>query len=168
MNYSVIRKCDIANGPGFRVSLWVSGCGRKCPGCFNSAAQDPMYGKPFDGEAKKKIFAELEKEYVAGFSLLGGEPLSKLSDNRECCIALCKEIKEKFPNKTIFLWSGYLFNEILYNKDMKDILNYIDVLIDGPFVKEQTDLKLKWRGSSNQHIVDVAKWRQTGKVSYIN
>lgn len=157
MNYSKILVCDIANGKGFRVSLWVSGCGRKCPGCFNSAAQDPMYGKPFDGEAKKKIFAELEKEYVAGFSLLGGEPLSKLSDNRECCIALCKEIKEKFPTKNIWLWSGYTFEEIKEDSSTKDILKYIDVLVDGPFIQEKKDLSIAFRGSANQRVLYKGK-----------
>ena len=167
-NYAKIYRADIANGIGFRVSLFVTGCARNCKGCFNKEAQDPNYGKPFDDKAKKKIFKELENDWCKGLSLLGGEPLSKLSDNRKQIIALSKEVKEKFPDKTIFLWSGYLFNEILEDKDMKDILNYIDVLIDGPFVEEQKDLTLKWRGSSNQHIVDVVKWRQTGKVSYIN
>ena len=168
MKYAKIIAADIANGNGFRVSLFVTGCKRNCKGCFNKEAQDPNFGKHFDKEAKAKIFAELSKDYCAGLSILGGEPMSILSDNRKQVIDLCKEVKEKFPNKTIFLWSGYLFNEILGNKDMKDILNYADVLIDGPFVEEQKDLTLKWRGSSNQHIVDVAKWRQTGKVSYIN
>lgn len=168
MNYANIYRADIANGIGFRVSLFVSGCARNCPGCFNKEAQDPAFGKPFDDKAKKKIFKELEHEWCKGLSLLGGEPLSKLSDNRKQIIAFAKEVKEKFPDKTIFLWSGYLFNEILEDKDMKGILDYVDVLIDGPFIEENKDLSLKWRGSSNQHIVNVAKWRQTGKVLYIN
>ena len=167
MNYSKIYKADIANGQGFRVSLFVSGCARGCKGCFNKEAQDPVFGKPFDDKAKQKLFKELEYEWCRGVSFLGGEPLSKLSDNRKVIIELAKEIREKFPEKTQFLWTGYLFDEILKDKDMKDILNYIDVLIDGPFIEEQKDLTLKWRGSSNQHIINVVKWRQTGKVSYI-
>ena len=168
MNYASIIKADIANGEGFRVSLFVSGCARNCPGCFNKDAQCADFGKPFDDKAKKKIFKELQNEWCKGLSLLGGEPLSKLSDNRKQVIAFAKEVKEKFPDKTIFLWTGYLFNEILEDKDMKGILDYVDILIDGPFIEENKDLSLKWRGSSNQHIINVAKWRQTGEVSYIN
>ena len=168
MNYSKIYRADIANGEGFRVSLFVSGCARNCKGCFNPEAQDPNFGKHFDDEAKQKIFKELEHEWCKGVSFLGGEPLSKLSDNRKQVIAFAKEVKEKFPDKTIFLWSGYTFDEILVDEDMKGILEYIDVLIDGPFIEELKDMSLKWRGSSNQHIIDVAKWRQIGKVSYIN
>lgn len=168
MNYAKIYRADIANGEGFRVSLFVSGCARNCKGCFNKEAQDPAFGKQFDDKAKKKIFKELEHEWCKGLSLLGGEPLSKLSDNRKVIIELAEEIREKFPDKTIFLWSGYLFNEILEDKDMKGILDYVDVLIDGPFIEENKDLSLKWRGSSNQHVINVAKWRQTGEVSYIN
>ena len=168
MNYAKIYRADIANGYGFRVSLFVSGCARNCKGCFNKEAQDPAFGKPFDDKAKQKIFKELEHDWCRGLSLLGGESLSKLSDNRKVIIELAKEVKEKFPDKTIFLWSGYLFDEILNNESMKDILKYIDVLIDGPFIEELKDMTLKWRGSSNQHIIDVDKWRQTGKISYIN
>ena len=167
-NYAKIYRADIANGQGFRVSLFVSGCARNCKGCFNKEAQDPTFGKPFDDKAKQQIFKELEHDWCRGLSLLGGEPLSKLSDNRKVIIELAKEVKEKFPDKTIFLWSGYLFDEILNNESMKDILKYIDVLIDGPFIEELKDMTLKWRGSSNQHIIDVDKWRQTGKISYIN
>ena len=167
MNYAKIYRADIANGQGFRVSLFVSGCARNCKGCFNKEAQDQAFGKLFDDKAKQKIFKELEHDWCRGVSFLGGEPLSKLSDNKKVIIELAKEIREKFPEKTQFLWTGYLFDEILKDKDMKDILKYIDVLIDGPFIEEQKDLTLKWRGSSNQHIIDVVKWRQTGKVSYI-
>lgn len=167
-NYAKIYRADIANGEHFRVSLFISGCARNCKGCFNKEAQDPAFGKPFDDKAKQKIFKELEHEWCKGISFLGGEPLSKLSDNRKQIIAFSKEVKEKFPNKTIFLWTGYLFEEILKDKNIKGILDYVDVLIDGPFIEEKKDQTLKWRGSSNQHIIDVARWRQTGEVSYIN
>ena len=99
MNYASITRADIANGSGFRVSLFVSGCARKCPGCFNPEAQDDKYGRPFNDEAKRKIFRELGHEWCKGVSFLGGEPLSKLSDNRKLIIALAKEIREKFPDK---------------------------------------------------------------------
>lgn len=148
-NYAKIYKADIANGEHFRVSLFVSGCARNCKGCFNKEAQDPAFGKPFDEEAKKKIFNELEKDWCRGLSLLGGEPLSKLSDNRKTTIALAKEVKEKFPEKDIWCWSGYTLEEIKSDDSMKDILKYIDVLVDGPFLEDKKDLTIPFRGSSN-------------------
>ena len=153
MNYAKIYRADIANGQGFRVSLFVSGCARNCKGCFNKEAQDPAFGKPFDDKAKQKIFKELEYDWCRGLSLLGGEPLSKLSDNRKTVIAFAKEVKEKFPTKDIAIWSGYTLEEIQADDTMKDILKYIDVLVDGPFVEEQKDLSVPFRGSSNQRIL---------------
>ena len=155
MNYASILRCDIANGEGFRVSLFVSGCGRKCPGCFNAMAQDPCYGKKFDERAKQKVFKELEHEYCKGLSLLGGEPMSKLSNNRECVIELCKEVKEKFPDKDIWMWTGYTYEELLDDDTAKDIFKYIDYVVDGPFVEELKDISLKFRGSSNQRIIKL-------------
>ena len=153
MNYSKIYKADIANGKGFRVSLFVSGCARGCKGCFNKEAQDPAFGKPFDDKAKQKLFKELEYEWCKGLSLLGGEPLSKLSDNRKTVIELAKEVKEKFPTKDIWTWSGYTLEEIQADDSMKDILKYVDVLVDGPFIEEQKDLSIPFRGSRNQRIL---------------
>ena len=168
MNYAKILQCDIANGVGWRVSLFASGCDRKCKGCFNPETQDPNYGQYFDEEAKDKIFKELQKGYCQGLSLLGGEPLSYLSDNRKTIIDLCKEVKEKFPNKDIWMWSGYTFDEILNNEEMKDILKYIDYLVDGPFVESLKDTSLHWKGSANQHVLDINEYRKTGKIVEIN
>ncbi len=153
MRYASIMRADLANGLGFRVSLFVSGCARNCPGCFNKEAQDPSFGKLFDEDAKQKIFKELEHDWCKGLSLLGGEPLSKLSDNRKTVIELAKEVKEKFPAKDIWAWSGYTLKEIKADDSMKDILKYIDVLVDGPFIEEQKDLSIPFRGSSNQRIL---------------
>ena len=153
MNYAKIYRADIANGQGFRVSLFVSGCARNCKGCFNKEAQDPSFGKPFDDKAKQKIFKELEHDWCRGVSLLGGEPLSKLSDNRKTVIAFAKEVKQKFPTKDIAIWSGYTLEEIQADDTMKDILKYVDVLVDGPFVESKKDLSLPFRGSSNQRIL---------------
>lgn len=153
MNYAAIRKCDVANGKGFRVSLFVSGCARKCPLCQNPEAQNPDYGKPFDDAAKAKIFAELEQPYCKGLSILGGEPMSRLSDNRKAVIAFCKEVKERFPGKDIWMWSGYTFQELLSDDTTKDVYNYIDYLVDGPYIEEMRDLSLKFRGSANQRII---------------
>lgn len=156
-NYASILKADIANGEGFRVSLFISGCARGCPGCFNQEAQNPDFGKPFDEKAKKKIFKELEHEWCKGLSFLGGEPLSKLSDNRKQVIALAKEVREKFPDKDQWLWSGYTLEEIQADKSMKDILKYIDVLVDGPFIEEEKDLTIPFRGSRNQRLLKRGK-----------
>ena len=157
MNYVSIVKADIANGEGFRVSLFVSGCLRNCPGCFNKKAQDPTCGKLFDESAKQKIFDELNNEWCKGLSVLGGEPMSKLSDNRAQVIALCKEVKEKYPDKDIWMWSGYTMEELKDNPDTKDIFEYIDVLVDGPFIQEKKDLSIPFRGSSNQRILHKGK-----------
>lgn len=153
MNVAKILKMDVVNGDGFRTSLFVSGCARNCKGCFNKKAQDPNYGYEFTEEVKNKIFKELSNEHCSGLSILGGEPMSRLSDNRIVIIDLCKEIKENFPNKTIFMWTGYTIEEIMSSDDMKDIIKYVDVIIDGPFVEELKDIDLKWRGSSNQRII---------------
>lgn len=153
MNYASILKCDIANGTGFRVSLFVSGCARCCKGCFNQIVQDPLYGKKFDERAKQKIFRELEQPYCKGLSLLGGDPMSKLSDNRETIISLCKEVKEKFPEKDIWMWTGYTYEELLNDDTAKEIFKYIDYVVDGPFVEALKDISLKFCGSSNQRII---------------
>ena len=155
MRYASIIKCDTANGTGFRVSLFVSGCGRKCPNCFNPEAQNPEYGKPFDDKAKQKIFAELDKPYCKGLSLLGGDPMSVLSDNRKVVIALCKEVKAKYPEKDIWMWTGYTYDELLKDDSAKDIFTYIDYVVDGPFVEEMKDLSLRFCGSSNQRILKL-------------
>ncbi len=157
MNYASIRRADIANGEGFRVSLFVSGCSRGCKGCFNPEAQDPKFGQPFGIEAKQKIFKELENEWCKGLSLLGGEPLSQLSDNRKQVIEFSKEVKEKFPDKDIWCWSGYTLEQIQDEDSMKDILKYVDVLVDGPFIEEQKDLSIPFRGSKNQRILKRGK-----------
>ena len=164
MNYTRLLKADIANGPGFRLTLWVTGCMRKCPGCFNEEAQDPKFGQKFDEETKKKIFKELAEPTCDGLSLMGGEPLSKVSDNRKQIIQLCKECKEKFPDKDIWCWSGYTFEEIAADPYMRDILKYIDVLVDGPFIEAKKDLSCPWRGSSNQRVIDIKKTMERKSV----
>lgn len=153
MNYISILRSDVCNGNGFRVTLFVSGCARHCKGCFNPGSHDPSHGKPFDAYAKEKIFKELDHEYCAGLSILGGEPLSKLTDNRKQVIAFAKEVKERYPSKNIWLWSSYYLDEIKNDDSMKDILKYVDVLVDGPFEEDKKDLSISFRGSSNQRIL---------------
>ena len=157
MNYSALRKADIANGIGFRCTLWCTGCLRKCPGCFNPEAQDPDFWQPFTDDVKAKIFKELSEPTCDGLSLMGGEPMSRCSDNRKVIIGLCKEVKERFPNKTVWMWSGYTFEEIASDPSTRDILKYVDVIVDGPFVESKKDLSTPFRGSTNQRIVDVKK-----------
>lgn len=164
MNYTRLLKADIANGPGFRLTLWVTGCMRKCPGCFNEAAQDHNFGEKFTYEVKEKIFKELANPTCDGFSLMGGEPMSKLSDNRKQVIQLCKECKEKFPDKDIWMWSGYTFEELKADETTREILDYIDVLVDGPFVQEKKDPSCPYRGSTNQRVIDIRKTMANGNI----
>lgn len=166
MNYSKIITHDICNGTGWRVTLYVSGCNRHCPGCFNECTLDPSSGKPFTDETKKLIWKELERSEIDGLTFLGGEPLSILSDNRKSVIEFAKETKEKFPNKNIWLYSGYTISEIENDDTMKDILKYVDIIVDGPFIESLKDTTLEFRGSSNQNIIDIKKRIQ--QVSSLN
>ena len=169
MYYGEIKNCDIANGLGVRVSLFVSGCTNHCKECFNKATWDFCYGKPFTNETKKQILDLLSPSYIAGFSLLGGEPFEP--KNQEVLVDFLKEIKEKYPNKTIWAWTGFLFDLELLKKgayanteNTLKMLSYIDVLVDGRFNINLKDLRLKFRGSSNQRLIDVQKSLKDGKV----
>lgn len=146
MNYHNILHADIKNGEGLRVTLFVSGCTHKCKNCFNPETHDFNSGIPFDDDAVKEIEKELSNDYISGLSILGGSPLHP--KNIETVTDLCMMVKEKFPNKNIWIWTGYLFEQV---KDFP-VMNYIDVLVDGKFVEELKDVKLHWRGSSNQKI----------------
>lgn len=168
MNYASILKCDIANGPGFRTSLFVCGCLRKCPGCFNQEAQDPSYGKAFDEKAKEKLFKEVSMDYCKGLSLLGGDPMSRLGDIRKTIIGLCKEFKERFPDKDIWMWTGYTFEELMEDETARDVFKYVDVVVDGPFIEAEKDLNLAWKGSSNQRVIDVKKTIESGTVATLD
>ncbi|MGN0106918.1 MAG: anaerobic ribonucleoside-triphosphate reductase activating protein [Hominilimicola sp.] len=160
MNYAAIKKTDIANGPGVRVSLFVSGCRRHCKNCFNSETWDFNYGNQFDKNAMSEITEALDKEYIEGFSILGGEPFEK--ENRKTVYTIIRTVKEKFPHKTIWCYSGFTFEELL--EASRNILELIDVLVDGAFVEEKKNLRLKFRGSENQRIIDVKKSLETGKI----
>ena len=149
MRYNTIKQLDIANGKGCRVSLFVQGCSFNCPGCFNGAAKDFDGGKEFNNDTVSNLLELLKPEYISGLSILGGEPLHPR--NRDEVIKLTKKFKEVYPTKTVWLWTGYLF------EDIKDLLceSEIDVIVDGQFVEELKDLRLKYRGSSNQRVIDV-------------
>ncbi len=148
----------MVNGDGLRVVLWVAGCDHCCDGCHNSYTWDKNSGNKFDEQAKQEIYAELDKDWVAGITFSGGDPL--LCDNRECVTNFIGEIAKKYPNKTIWLYTGFLWEEI---KDLPNI-DKVDVLVDGEFKKKLKKPTLKWKGSSNQRVIDV---KQTLAKGYI-
>lgn len=168
MNYADIKTADIANGKGVRVSLFVSGCNHHCNGCFNTEAWDFNYGKEFTEKEIDKIMEELEHPYVAGLSILGGEPLEYA--NQKGILPLVKKVKERFPEKDIWCYTGYTFDrDITVNMfnnwdETKELMSYIDVLVDGKFELENKNLNLKFRGSTNQRIIDVQKSLKVHKV----
>ena len=168
MNYATIKNCDIANGPGVRVSLFVSGCTHRCKGCFNEVAWDFDYGQPFTQETVEEIIKMLEPDYIAGITLLGGEPFEP--QNQPALLDLLRQIKEKLPEKSIWAFSGYLFEkDILAGrlgpKEITwELVGYLDVLVDGPFVLEKKDLMLRFRGSSNQRLIDVKASLKAGET----
>lgn len=161
MHYADIKKADIANGLGVRVSVFVSGCHHQCKNCFNKEAWDFNYGKEFTQKEIDKVLEELDHPYVAGLSLLGGEPLEYI--NQQGLLPLVKQVKEKFPDKNIWCYTGYTFEtdvmDHMYKswKETPELLSYIDVMVDGKFVEEKKNAKLRFRGSSNQRILDVPK-----------
>ena len=159
MRYNKIRKMDISNGPGVRVSIFMQGCAFNCPGCFNPETHDFTAGKEFTDETINKVLDLCDNENIEGLSILGGEPMHP--KNIEGTTKLAKAFKERFPNKNIWAWSGYKFDE--YLKD-KDIVKYVDVIVDGQFMIDEKDFTLKWRGSKNQRVIDVLKSIETNEI----
>lgn len=159
MRYAKIRKMDISNGPGVRVSLFVQGCTFNCKNCFNPETHDFNGGKEFTDEVFEHILDLCDNENVEGLSILGGEPMHP--KNIEGVTKLAKKFKERFPEKNLWAWTGYLFDK--YLKD-KEIVKYLDVLVDGQYVDELHDFTLKWRGSSNQRVIDVQRSIKEEKV----
>ncbi|MGM9628570.1 MAG: anaerobic ribonucleoside-triphosphate reductase activating protein [Faecousia sp.] len=165
MNYATIKNCDIANGPGVRVSLFVSGCTHHCPGCFNQVAWDFDYGQPFTQETIDAILKMLQPSYVRGLTLLGGEPFEP--QNQAGVVELLRQVKRELPGKTVWAYSGYLFDrDILSGRlgDTREYLSYVDVLVDGPFIEEKKNLSLRFRGSENQRIIDVPASLSAGTI----
>ena len=159
MRYNKIRKMDISNGPGVRVSIFVQGCTLKKKNCFNPETHDFNGGEEFTDDTIEKVLSLCEKDYVEGLSILGGEPMHP--KNLEGVTKLAKKFKQKFPNKNLWAWTGFLFDN--YLKD-KEICKYLDVLVDGQYMEELHDPTLKWKGSSNQRVIDVQKSLKEGKV----
>jgi len=175
MNYATIKWTDIANGEGVRISLFVSGCTHRCKNCFNQVAWDFAYGEVFDEKVEEKILEKLGEDFIAGISLLGGEPLEPR--NQQALYPFIQKVKELYPNKTIWCYTGFVFDEKTgglkerkKNTDCtKALISLFDVLVDGPYIEKLKDVRLKFRGSSNQRVIDVAKTLQTKQcVLYLN
>ena len=168
MNYATIKWTDIANGEGVRVSLFVSGCTHRCKNCFNQIAWDFNYGEVFDENIQNQILKELGSGYIAGLSLLGGEPLEP--QNQLALYPFIKKVKEQHPEKNIWCYTGFVFDEKTgalkethkNTQVTKDLIALFDVLVDGPFIEEQKNIRLKFRGSENQRIIDVQKTLAAG------
>ena len=159
MRYSKIRKMDISNGLGVRVSIFMQGCTFNCKNCFNPETHDFDKGEEFTDATIEKVLSLCDKDYVVGLSILGGEPMHP--KNIDGTTKLAKAFKEKYPNKTIWTWTGFLFDQ--YLKD-KEVCKYLDVVVDGQYVDELHNPTLKWKGSSNQRVIDVQKSLKSGKV----
>lgn len=168
MNYGEIKKCDIANGEGIRVTLFVSGCTHHCKGCFQPETWSFSYGKPFDEAAMQEIFKALTPYYVNGLTLLGGEPFEP--ENQRGLLPFLKEVRARFPEKNIWCYTGYtLENDLLSESRARcectdEMLSLLDVLVDGEFIEEQKNISLPFRGSENQRIIDVKKTLATGEA----
>lgn len=168
MNYATIKNCDIANGPGVRVSLFVSGCTHHCKGCFNQVAWDFDYGQPFTQQTIDEILQMLKPAYIKGITLLGGEPFEP--QNQPAVLDLLQQIKAAYPEKTIWAYSGYLFDRDILPGHLgepaitRELLSYLEVLVDGPFILEKKNLSLRFRGSSNQRIIHIPQSLERGTV----
>lgn len=168
MNYAEIKNCDIANGPGVRVSLFVSGCTHRCPGCFNEIAWDFDYGEPFTEETIEKILNMLKPGYIKGLTLLGGEPFDP--HNQLEVVKLLRRIKAELPQKSIWAFTGYLFDKDILSGKIGDweitreYLSYLDVLVDGPFIEAKKNLSLRFRGSENQRLIDMPATIAKGEI----
>ncbi len=173
MNYGEIKKYDIANGIGVRTSLFVSGCRHHCKGCFNPETWSFEYGKTYTKETEDDIVSSIAPYYISGLTVLGGEPFEP--ENQATIVGLLKRVKEEYPDKNIWIYSGYLFEELTGKipsharcEVTDEMLSYIDILVDGEFVEAKKDISLHFRGSSNQRIIDVKKTLETGEISLIN
>ncbi len=168
MNYATIKPVDVANGPGVRVSLFVSGCNHHCKDCFNSEAWDFAYGEPFTEEVEEEILHLLEPDYIKGLTLLGGEPMEP--QNQEALLPFVRKVRARFPQKSIWCFSGYEFDREIVGRMMKEsavtreLVPLFDVMVDGRFVAEKRNLSLKFRGSENQRILDVKASLAAGEV----
>lgn len=169
MNYAEIKYCDIANGTGCRTVLFVSGCRNACKGCFQPQTWDFGYGEPFDEKVQKEVLDSLAPDYITGITLLGGEPFEQ--ENQKELVPFMRKVVAQYPNKNVWAFTGYIYDKDLvaggrrHTEDTDELLSMIDVLVDGPFVKELKDITLKFRGSSNQRVLDLRETIRTGKIT---
>ena len=168
MHYATIKNYDIANGPGVRVSLFVSGCTHRCPGCFNEVAWDFEYGEVFTQETIDEILAMLKPDFIQGLTLLGVEPFEP--QNQPEIVNLLRQVKAAYPKKSIWAFSGYLFDKDILSGRLgpweitREYLSYLDVLVDGPFIEAKKNLMLRFRGSENQRLIDVPASLKENKI----
>ena len=168
MNYATIKYYDIANGPGVRTSVFVSGCRHRCPGCFNSVAWDFAYGQPFDKATRNQVFASCQPDYIDGLSLLGGEPFEP--ENQRVLVPFVRRVRETYPQKTVWAFSGFTLEELRTEgshprcEATDELLSMLDVLVDGRFVEALKDISLRFRGSSNQRLIDMKKTLASGEI----
>lgn len=164
MNYHNITTEDMKNGDGLRSVLWVAGCSHHCKGCQNPVTWDGLGGIYFDEAARNELMESLDHDYVSGITFSGGDPL--FTRNRYDVLKLIKEIKEKFPDKTVWMYTGYTYEQLKMFQDnlLNTIINNVDVLVDGPYIEGLRNVSLKWRGSSNQRVIDMNRTRETGAV----
>ena len=168
MNYATIKNNDIANGPGVRVSLFVSGCTHRCPGCFNEVAWDFAYGEPFTQQTIDDLIKMLSANHIKGLTLLGGEPFEP--QNQPEVLNLLRQVKAELPDKSIWAYSGYIFEKDILagrlgpKEITEELISYVDVLVDGPFVQSKKNLSLRFRGSENQRLIDVKASLQAGET----
>ena len=168
MNYGTIKNCDIANGEGVRVSLFVSGCTHHCHNCFNPETWSFSYGSPFDEQAQSKLLTLLSPDYIDGLSLLGGEPFEP--DNQRALVPFLKKVRAQYPDKTIWCYTGYTLESDLLSKSRArcectdEMLSLLDVLVDGEFIEAQKNISLAFRGSENQRLIDVPATLSSGSV----
>ena len=168
MNYAEIKYYDIANGVGVRTSLFVSGCRNCCPDCFNRQTWDFNFGKPFTKEIESAIIESVKPDYVSGLTVLGGEPFER--ENQQCVLDLIKNFKSLYPNKTVWIFSGFTYEELVGESRVssyiaREILSLSDVLVDGRFERDKKNISLKFRGSENQRIIDLVKTKKLDKIT---
>ena len=168
MNYAGIKYCDIANGTGCRTVLFVSGCRNACKGCFQPQTWDFGYGEPFDEKVQEEVLKSLEPDYITGITVLGGEPFEP--ENQKELVPFMGKVVARYPNKNVWAFTGYIYDKDLvaggrrHTEDTDELLSMIDVLVDGPFQEEKKDITLKFRGSSNQRILDLKETIRTGNI----
>lgn len=168
MNYAGIKYCDIANGTGCRTVLFVSGCRNACKGCFQPQTWDFGYGEPFDEKVQEEVLKSIEPDYITGITVLGGEPFEP--ENQKELVPFMRKVVARYPNKNVWAFTGYIYDKDLvaggrrHTEDTDELLSMIDVLVDGPFQEEKKDITLKFRGSSNQRILDLKETIRTGNI----